>query len=244
MLPYIEPCERAPVAPREPDLAQLMIMLAHDLRNPLTAVTTNLHFVRDALSSSLDADASEALTDSLLLCRMLERFIKNLDLVARNPPVSSRRTPCSLVRLAEEQVQKYADVACYAGVEVAIEPHDAELGDVLVDREPFSRAIENLLADAIDLAPRGSRVAIRLGRRDDELFLTVRHPPRERRRAVASSSVSSSKDPSLVAIRTCGRGLGIYCAGLAARMAGGRLTVDPAVDGASTQAHLFAPACS
>ena len=51
-------------------LPELMAILAHDMRNPLSALLTNIHFVQSvARGSTLEVD--EALSDSALSCTIL-----------------------------------------------------------------------------------------------------------------------------------------------------------------------------
>src|SRR5690349_19506637 len=94
----------SPPTPNE--LSELMALLAHDLRNPLSALLTNLNFVRSAMRDGAP-ELQEALSDSALSCAMLSQYIGNLDVLARSlvdaPP---RRRATDLHQAAEEAVAR------------------------------------------------------------------------------------------------------------------------------------------
>src|SRR5262245_18689519 len=88
------------------DLPQRVRIMAHDLKNPLAALMTNLHYVRTSLGASIDVEVEEAIADSVALCEVLERFIANLDLLTRTTHEPTRRAPVSLTDVATEIVSK------------------------------------------------------------------------------------------------------------------------------------------
>src|SRR6267378_720347 len=61
-------------------LSELLALLAHDLRNPLSAVLTNVNFVKSTMRGRAP-DIEEALGDSALSCATLGQVIGNLDVL-------------------------------------------------------------------------------------------------------------------------------------------------------------------
>ncbi|MBM4364480.1 MAG: HAMP domain-containing histidine kinase, partial [Deltaproteobacteria bacterium] len=62
-------------------MGELLALVAHDLRNPLSALHSNLGFLRSVLDDA-DPDAREAIDDGLVSCDGLAQIIDNLDLLA------------------------------------------------------------------------------------------------------------------------------------------------------------------
>jgi signal transduction histidine kinase len=63
-------------------LGQLIGLLAHDLRNPLSALHSNVGFL-DSVVESRDDDVREALQDARVSCDGLMYIIDNLELLGR-----------------------------------------------------------------------------------------------------------------------------------------------------------------
>jgi K+-sensing histidine kinase KdpD len=226
--------------PRDPELPELLKVMSHDLKNPLSALLTNLHFLQTTLPA-LDQDATEALADSVSLCDVLERLITNLDILAKAGQARSNRFATSLRQVAQSVVSRTRHQAVSAGIAIAIAEAESDVM-ALVDRDSFTRAAENLVANAIEHAPTGSSIAVDFARSGDEAVLTVRDaapgvPPALREQAV---SVAGQARDGRQAEARYGRGLGLLCADLAARAAGARLEL--AGDQKGSQLRLVAPA--
>jgi signal transduction histidine kinase len=213
--------------PSAPELSDLVVMMAHDLKNPLAALMTNLHFLQGALAEP-DQDALDALGDSVTLCEVLERFLRNLDLLGRREALVARGQVVGIGALAHEAVNRIHSYAKAAGIGLRFsDAHAAELA-VFVDRDLFSRAVENMLANAVEHAPAGSTVEVRVVSTGNEAAIVVTDE-REALPALRSS------ETALVPFETgegrrlhglYGRGLALLCADLAARATGVRLEID------------------
>src|SRR5581483_8653 len=89
-------------------LSELMALFAHDMRNPLSALLTNVNFIRAALRGRAP-ELEEALADSALSCSMLGQVIGNLDVLSRSfTAPSPSRHPTSLRQAAEESAGRFA----------------------------------------------------------------------------------------------------------------------------------------
>jgi signal transduction histidine kinase len=234
-------------APAPPDsarvhsatLSELLRVMAHDLRNPLSALVTNLHYLT-GVTRGLDADAREALGDSVSLCEVLERLITNLDVLARGDERGGQHFPTSLLQVAQTVVKRQRPQAASSGIELVLE-EDGQDMLVMVERELFALAAENIVANALEHAPTGSKVRVRTGVHEGQAALMVfddAPPVPVELREVAVSLHGQGRHARAPETRY-GRGLGMLCADLAARGSGGRLLLD--ASGGASVMRLLAP---
>jgi K+-sensing histidine kinase KdpD len=212
----------------DPDakLAELVVIMAHDLKNLLAALSANLHFLEGSIADVGDTDSVEALGDSVTLCAVLDHFLRNLDLIGRhdNGRIAVHKNLTSLRSIAGEATGKFQREAKTAGVDLDLaEPTDRDVV-AFVDRELFARAVDNMVGQALENAPRGSRVLLEVGEGNGESWLSVTDareaPPPSLR--VPTSTPSGTARPSSSSGRH-GRGLRVHCADIAAKAAGGRV---------------------
>jgi K+-sensing histidine kinase KdpD len=211
-----------PARERDAQLAELVVILAHDFKNALAALTANLHFLDGSFGEGGDPDSVEALSDSVTLCQVLDHFLRNLDLLGRYEGVVAHKSLTSLRTIASDAAARFQRQARTADVEVSVETPDGRDALAFIDRDLFLRATENLLANAIESAPKGSRVVVEITGGERESSLTV-------------IDARDTLPPALLRPKTLppagqrpteghrGRGLGIFCADVAARAGGGRL---------------------
>jgi signal transduction histidine kinase len=205
-------------------LPELMAILAHDLRNPLSALLTNIHFVQSvARGGALDVD--EALSDSAMSCAILGQVIGNLEVLGRafggpHPAPS----PVGTREAAGQAVGRAMPHSVLAGIEIAL-PQGASGAAVLVEPVFFGRALDNVLANALQYSPANGKISVELvtiGERG-AVHVSDQGPivPREfRERVLTEEGQDAAK--RLYEARY-GRGLALYCAGQAARIAGAEL---------------------
>lgn len=222
------------------DMAETLSLLAHDLKNPLAAVLTNLGFVRgfvDALDPTVPPDEAEltdvreAMLDAKLACEALQRFIGNLEVVSRDlgggrasfPPDAH---PLDVLALADEAIARHQLAATARRLELAV----VNEGPCWArgDRDSMLRAADNLIANAVQYAPAGSTILIEVRCTPTEVTFTVIDsgvvvPERLRDDAVTREGQSRAKGS---AEARYGRGLALYAASTSARIGGARLTVD------------------
>jgi signal transduction histidine kinase len=238
----------ATTSPRR-ELGEMLALLAHDLKNPLAAVLTNLGFVAgvlrdvdDALrdgppSGSLD-DSREALIDARMACESMQRFCGNLELLARDAmgrvslaPMDP--TPLDLVGIVDEVVGKQTESA--QGRRLRLRVNAPARTYARADRELVLRATDNLLSDAVQHAPSGSEITLdieAIGATEATIVVRDAGPivPANMRAQVATP-IGQSLAKGRPDLRY-GRGLALYAASLAAIAAGGRLEIGEA-DGRS-----------
>jgi signal transduction histidine kinase len=223
------------------ELGEMLALLAHDLKNPLAAVLTNLGFVAGVLRDVDDAsllDSREALVDARMACESMQRFCGNLELLAREATgrvslAPMDPTPLDLVGIVDEVVGKQSEAAQGRNLRVSVRAPERTYARA--DRELVLRATDNLLSDAVQHAPARTEITIDVAPRgESEAAIVVRDagpivPANMRAHAATPLGQSLAKGrPDL----RYGRGLALYAASLAAVGAGGRIEIGEA-DGRS-----------
>jgi signal transduction histidine kinase len=211
-----------------------MSLLAHDMRNPLSAVLTNINFVKSSVRGRAP-DIEEALSDSAVSCTMLGHVIANLDILARAlAGTSLARHPTDAKRVADDTAARFAALAASSGGR--IEVHEVPKAvSLLVEPTFFTRALDNLVANALQYSPAEGEVKIECGESSDRGALTIVDGggvvPAELRELALSPDWQGQAKQRYEA--RYGRGLGLYCASEAARIAGAEVKIGDR-DGLST----------
>jgi signal transduction histidine kinase len=226
------------------DLAALLAVLAHDLRNPLSALLTNVNFAHGSRDHGLAHEVAAALSDASLSCSVLGQLIGNIDVLsavlAELPALPSVIGGRELVA---EAVSRVAPLAALAGVRVDL-TSPAPWPDVLVDRTFGVRALENLLANAIQFSPARAAVRISCEADADRCVICIEDDGPvipEALREVVLTAAGQLIAKSTYSARY-GRGLGLYCAAEAARMGGAELLAGERAGGSAFT--LTAPTAS
>lgn len=137
--------------------------ISHELRTPLTSILGYLEILDDQPDPryigiiARNAERLLALINDLLLVAS-----ENLEL---------RRRPTNVSELLQEAVRNARTAASARGISLAVQIHR----DVAADVDPcqFSKAIDQLLSNAIKFSPEGSRVSIGLQGSDGQVELSV-----------------------------------------------------------------------
>lgn len=226
-------------------IADMMSLMAHDLRNPLAIALTNLNYVRGVLGAE-PGDVDDALGDAALACSALERLVANLDVigvaVASAEPAPSVVALRTLVAAAVSRILPHA-LAANVGVVL-----DAEGESPLVRAhdELLGRAVDNLLANAVQYSRAGGQVRLRIevDGRTASVVLSDAGPvvPLEDRDEVFAAEAQARAKQRLET--RYGRGLGLFCAAQAAAAAGGSVAAGQGDFGATftLRAPLAQPA--
>lgn len=220
------------------EVAEALVLLAHDLKNPLAAVLTNLGFVRsfvEALDPDEPPDENElgdvrdAVLDARMACDSLQRFVSNLELLARDlggrVRAPGEAPPLDLLALADEVCERQRTSAEARRLQLVVQ-NGGQTCWARADRELVVRAVDNLIGNAIQYAPAGTRISV-LVTKDKEATLAVIDegiviPEPSRADAVTRAGQGRAKGRPEARY---GRGLGLHAAAIAARAAGGHLVV-------------------
>lgn len=220
-------------------VGQLLALLAHDLRNPLSAIHSNLGFLTSVFPAageqgrSASEDVCEAVSDGLISCDGLTYIIDNIELFGQSLRDAQKpgRVECDLAALVSDVVARCTPAADSYGVKLRFEVASHDNQTARVNRDVLGRALSNLIRNAIQHSLHGQTVRVVL-----EAKVTEGDGPLLGRVAVIDSGTpieESERDSLFTAdgqVRAKGvahgrysRGLGLFVARLAAELTGARV---------------------
>jgi PAS domain S-box-containing protein len=222
-------------------IGQLAAGVAHEINNPLAAITTcaeaTLRDLRSEPESSRAADErgwSEYLDEIVrqaLRCKQITRGLVDLSRQKR-----ARREPVEINRIAEQTARLFEQRGRERGIKVEARP-DPALGVVATDEAMLRQILDNLLSNALDAVPDGGRVEVSTVADGERVRVEVSDDGP----GVAPDTLARVFDPFFTT-KDPGRGAGL---GLAisltyAEAMGGTLTVE-SKHGAGTRFRLWLP---
>ena len=196
-------------------LGEMSAVLAHELRNPLASLKGNAQLLVERLADGTqERDKAELVVGE---ARRLEDLTADLLDFARSGPIDLKPTdPAALLAECVEEVARDGFVIRRT-LQTSAWPLDA-------DR--MRQALTNVLRNARQASPEGTRPEAEVGREDGTLVFTVRDfgsgvPPGDEKKIFSPFFTT----------RTSGTGLGLAVAMRVAEMHGGTITVDNHPDG-------------
>src|SRR5258706_14611407 len=134
-------------------VSALLGLFAHDLRNPLSALHSNVSFLGSVVGTA-DAEAQEALEDVAASSDALGHITDNLELFALALEGARPREALelSLRDLLREAAQKSRRFAQSYRVNVEVDADSAGELRVIAHRDMLLRALSNLIRNAIQHA--------------------------------------------------------------------------------------------
>ncbi|MCU1452691.1 MAG: Two-component sensor histidine kinase [Acidimicrobiales bacterium] len=143
---------------------------SHELRNPLAVIRTNL----DVALADPDPDPAEVRAAAQLVHRTstrMSRLVDDLLAYARRGAPAHEVARFDASEIVAEATEEFATPAAARDLrlDVSAAPHLEVLGD----RNALREALANLLANAVRLAPPGSRIRVGAGREDRWIWLAV-----------------------------------------------------------------------
>jgi signal transduction histidine kinase len=221
-------------------IGDLLALVAHDLRNPLSALRSNLGFIGTVVQG-VDPDAREAVVDGMVSCDGLAQIIDNLEVLifVLNKTRAPELGPVLLTQAVTEAFNACRSMAISHGIELYLDPGVAKL-DITVrsHQEMLVRASSNLIRNSIQ---HGGTSPVRVSTLYNGKAATIRVVD-------GGAPVDSGATPSpfsaagqLVSKHMhqgrYSRGLGLLCASIAAVAAGAKLRSSPG--GAEGESNVF-----
>lgn len=207
-------------------VSALLGLFAHDLRNPLSALHSNVSFLGSVVAAS-DTEAHEALEDVAASSDALGHITDNLELFALALEGTKPREPHEfplrdLLREAAQKSRRFAE-----SYRVALEV-DVESGSDLrgyAHRDMLLRALSNLIRNGIQHAGETGKVRVRAGRVEGGLVVGVNDSGSPLAKDVGDAAFTAEGQLSTknVSGGRYSRGLGLYAARIAADIAGARV---------------------
>jgi signal transduction histidine kinase len=208
-------------------LGHLLALVAHDLRNPLSALHSNIGYLA-GLEQCEDPETREALEDAGLSCECLVVIIDNLDVVARHL-VGKGSVPMmrfSMASVLTDALSRCERIAASHRCQLALAHAGASASvQVKSNRDFVTRALVNLLLNSIQHSG-GSTIEVELAlqpKGDVVVSITDTGTPlgpedRERSFLAAGQLVAKTNGNGRYS-----RGLGLFVARLAAEAAGAKV---------------------
>ncbi len=222
---------------------ELVSMVAHELRSPLTTIRGFAELLRDP---SLDAEQVQEFANIIHeeTSRLGELVNKFLDITRiESGKVQPNKTVVNLAEVVTTVLGNYAALAQEKDIRVEWE-HPDEPVPVHADREMMTQLVLNLYSNAVKYSPPGRVVTVRLGQRGKEVYLEVEDqgygiPKKDLPHIFdkfyrASNVAEQDSGPR-------GSGLGLALVHHIVRMHGGRITVSSEV-GKGTRFRVTLPA--
>ena len=213
-------------------VGQMSAQVAHELRNPLNAITGSAQYLRRILPNHPEVKEYAELIDDEV--RRVNRFVSELLKVAR--PSSAVLTPSSVNRLLTEAVRK-ATLARGLPIEAVTLDLAKSLPPIDVDGEMVAEAIVNLVDNALDAG--GPPPEVSSGFEASGGEGTVIIEVRDRGCGIPADQIDEVTRP-FVTTKATGTGLGLVIVSRAAEQHRASFALQPR-EGGGTTARLRFP---
>ena len=189
-------------------LGQMSAVLAHEIRNPLASLKGHVQLLAEHLRGTREGDRAERIAGEAV---RLETLTTNLLDCARSEAVHREPTnPTEVLRNAVEEVGN-GD-----GIEVIFEEAPESWS---LDEAGMKRALTNLLRNALQESPSGTRVQASVGMEGNRLVYEIR----DFGPGITAGQEEQIFEP-FVTTRATGTGLGLAVASRIVRLYGGSIT--------------------
>ena len=204
-------------------VSALLGLFAHDLRNPLSALHSNVSFLGSVVAAG-DTEAHEALEDVAASSDALGHITDNLELFAIALDGAKPREPHEfpLRELLREAAQKSRRFAESYRVTLDVDAESGGTLRALANRDMLLRALSNLIRNAIQHAGETGKVTVRASQNGAELIIGVTDSgtPLSSEMGDQAFTAEGQLSTKNVSGGRYSRGLGLYAARIAARVAG------------------------
>lgn len=151
-------------------LGRLVAAVAHEIRNPLNALSMSVQTLRRRLDPAADERNRNALAVLDEESRRLNRLVEDLLVYAR--PVQLHREPVALPPLLERIRRMFVETADRQGIRLRVDTAEAA-PRFTADEDQLLRVLINLVQNAIDNLEGGGEITLGWAREDNHLLLEV-----------------------------------------------------------------------
>lgn len=138
-----------------------ILMLSHDMKNPLTAVIGSIDIIREECLGAVNEEQKDYLQSAIDSCNEVVIMIDNLLDIKKFEAgkIQMEIHPYNANELISKVANQFTRPAKHDGIELSI---DLEPGasEIAVDRNAFIRVLGNLLGNALKFTPEGGRITV------------------------------------------------------------------------------------
>lgn len=215
----------------EYDLREMVLRLAHQIRNPLATINSGIQLVQYLLSPG--GEVEEYLQAALVEVERINRIVSDMQRVIRLDSATAQAIP--ITDIVDEALSRCAAAA--AAAEVTVECLGGPSSRVLADPSQMIEAITELLRNAIEFSRAGSRVGVRWhSEADHQLRIDISDCCGGIPTTVAQRMLRPFFSTSIR-----GTGLGLNIVQRICEQVGGRLEWENAADGSGCRFSIFIP---
>ncbi|MCA1566642.1 MAG: PAS domain-containing protein [Acidobacteria bacterium] len=222
-------------------VGQLAAGVAHEINNPLAAITTCAEATLRDIRSAPDLDAIaaerswnfylEEIVRQALRCKAITRGLLDLSRQRR-----ARREPCDINALVERGVLLLSQREEAQGTPVRTEL-DPQIGEVATDEVLVRQILDNLLTNALDAVERGGSISVSTALEGERARIEVA----DTGAGIPAETLVRIFDPFYTTKEAGkGSGLGLAISATLAEALGGALTVESKL-GAGSRFRLWLP---
>jgi signal transduction histidine kinase len=210
-------------------LGSLLGLIAHDMRNPLTALQSNISYLASALGEAAAADTREAFADASASSDSLAHLIDNVEVVSLvlcSALDALEKAPFRLTPLLHDVISRNQVAAQSHSVNLELAETDVYSDlQVFAHRDMLGRALQNLIRNSIQFAPSSEPIRISVAPSQNQCAILVGDggptlAPAQREAAFTATGQAAAKGTSG---GRYSRGLGLFCAKACAEAAGATL---------------------
>ncbi len=215
----------------EYDLREMVLRLAHQIRNPLATIKSGIQLVQHLLPP--DAEVEEYLQAALVEVERINRTVSDMQRVIRLDSATAQATP--IAEIVDEALSRCAAAA--AAAKVTVECPGGAASRVLADPSQMIEAIAELVGNAIEFSRPGSRVGVRW---ESEADHQLRIDISDCCGGIPAPAAQRMLRP-FYSTSTRGTGLGVNIVQRICELGGGRLQWENLADGSGCRFSIFMP---
>ncbi len=213
------------------EFGRLTSGVAHDIKNPLNAITIHLELIRRELTPE-QSDARDSLQVIQREIRRLDRMVHDFLQFIR--PQELKREPVDIPGLFADALAVASVEAEKAGIHI-VQDIEPDAGALMGDSDALRQALGNLLQNAIQAMPDGGTITLRAALHDGQVELSVID------QGIGIPAENLDKVFRLYyTTKPGGNGIGLPHVFRIAHLHGGRVRIDSTV-GAGTTVTLTVP---
>ncbi|RMG70525.1 MAG: hybrid sensor histidine kinase/response regulator, partial [Nitrospirae bacterium] len=154
---------------------ELIHMIVHDLKNPLTGIVGNLELLR-MRRDCLDEKQSLQVDKAMVACDRMMNMIQNILDVYRlsEGKLKPRLFKVELAGLIDESIELFRIAAQLKNITIESQIEGKKDIAVITDPDLLKRILGNLLSNAIRHSPEGGRITLKTALKDKTFTISVR----------------------------------------------------------------------